>query len=147
MKAVVAHAVKEDGRYWTKARILEAFKEFADEMGRGPAVFDAHFRVPSWRAKYTAARISESERAYALGLRLPSADICCREFGSWENAVVAAGLMPNSPGARAVKPREGTLRNMSSVFVCPSCGAMRWRMDDVTGWCATCTRELAEAAA
>lgn len=145
--AEVVRIRHEEGRYWNRERIIDSFQAFAKGMGRAPSTTDVNFNLPSRRAKFSTARIAEAERAHDLGLRLPCATICRREFGSWPAAVLAAGLTPNPIGVRFPQPHLAGLRNMSSLTICPSCGDARWRMDEMTGWCANCTREHLEQAA
>lgn len=131
--------------HWTPERIIEAFQEFAVTMGRAPSTTDVNFNLPSRRAKFSAARIRDAERAHDLGLRLPCATIVRREFGDWPSGVRAAGLTPNTNARWTTPPSREGLRSMSSLTVCPSCGDARWRMDEHTGWCWDCTVEYESA--
>jgi hypothetical protein len=97
----IAH--QHDERYWTRDRIVEAFKAAGELLGRAPAVVDWQARMPSVRQKVSARRLEEAEPLQAAmddGFKFPPPQIVRREFGSWSAARVAAGFDPSPNGGR-----------------------------------------------
>ena len=71
--------------YWNRERIIESLQQWYAEHGQVPA------KVADWGR---------------AGPHHPSASSVDREFGSWNAAVVAAGLRPNRPGNRPRQTRD-----------------------------------------
>jgi hypothetical protein len=125
---------RHTGRHWTPERITTAFQEFYAAMGRAPTIDDTDWRSPSRRVRMSPRRVEEAERAACLGLRLPSRFIVARDFGSWREGIVAAGL-PSDPRHAAT-----IHRTPHPTQVCPSCGDFVSQIDAVHGWCLPCVR-------
>lgn len=75
-----ASRLTESGEGWTRQLAIEAIRRFFERFGRVPRLRDAEGN-----------------------LTMPSPNTACRLFGSWMEAVRAAGLEP-AYGARRVKP-------------------------------------------
>lgn len=99
-----SHRRQHEQRPWTAERIIEAFREFAERVGRPPAVPD--FNLARARAGCSAARIAEAEAAHATG-HYPTVTTVQREFGSWRAALAAAGFAPNQVGYPSWRGRRG----------------------------------------
>ena len=145
-------------RYWTRPRIVACLRVMADLLGRSPAVSDVN-RSPTMEAKLSPERVAEArplDEARAAGLRVPGPWVVQREFGSWANALAAAGLPPNPPGGQplhrgrrlrlvpdASKPTPPPPVVVVAVeeTVCPSCGEFVKRLDVETGWCRRCAQQ------
>jgi hypothetical protein len=130
--------LRRENRYWTPERIVDAFRVFAETMGRPPAINDTDWKAPSRRAEMTPGRLAEAQQAASLGLRLPGPGVVRREFGSWPNGLRAAGFDRPAlvPAALHRTPR--------ATQVCPSCGDFVSQIDDVHGWCPACVRERSD---
>lgn len=96
---------QHDERHWTRERIVRAFIRFRDETGRVPRVDDAHGPCESIVIRLSGRRIRELEQVRELGLVLPSPQFAQREFGSWTEALRAAGMRPSVGGAPTHRPR------------------------------------------
>jgi hypothetical protein len=153
-------AKQHDEREWTRKTIIEAFREFAAVMGRPPRAADSMLKnggCPCQRSRYSAARIAEADRAFALGLRLPVPALVSREFvGGWRAAQQAAGLSITGGGTPLHRDRLSVAERSAPItatesfrrgeFVCPSCGEFSSVLYERTGWCGSCTRTAQDAA-
>ena len=75
--------------YWTRPEMIQALKDLAERIGRVPTVKDVR----------AAVKDPDPEK------RPPSYDTICREFGSWTDALFAAG-MGSSFGRRGRRPKD-----------------------------------------
>ena len=115
----IARARQHEQRYWTADRIVGQLRLFHETTGRTPRARDLRPGGP---------------------VKLPSSDICVREFGSWNNAVEAAGFTPAPrTGGRAKGSIPGQSRNIRGLNACPRCGDLVWTLRWSTGWCVPCS--------
>ncbi len=90
---------QHDERRWTREKIVRAFIRFRDETGRTPRALDAHGPCESLVLRLSGRRIRELEQVQELGLVLPAPQFVQREFGSWAEALRAAGMRPSRGGS------------------------------------------------
>jgi hypothetical protein len=96
---------QHEERYWTAERIVETFQAFERIAGRPPAALDTGLgEAPSIRKRQSAARNAEGDRLRKL-IRLPHPFTVQREWGSWNEALKAAGFPPNPMGGRGHRKR------------------------------------------
>lgn len=100
-----AALASHEGRYWTRERIIETFRRFAEVAGRAPAVTDTGQRK-SVQRRLSDERIRESDTYERLVGPLPPPDSVYRELGSWHGAVLAAGLVPCKSGSPSHRGRR-----------------------------------------
>lgn len=94
-------------RYWTRTRIIAVFREFYVVVGRAPTSTDDIGLYPSQAKTLSPSRRRELHLVRALAPRLPSNEAVRREFGSWPEAVRAAGFVPSERGTRSHRePRK-----------------------------------------
>lgn len=87
--------------YWTRERILAAIHEWVEEYGRRPVATDWLRQVEGSLGQYVKAPRSQ----WVGSRRWPPVSSVQREFGSWANALEAAGLgYPQS--ADRLRPEE-----------------------------------------
>ena len=97
---------QHDDRFWTAERIVETFRLFHDRYGRSPSVLDTgQGQSPSQRRNKSAVRLADADRVRSEFM-LPHAAVVAREFGSWKDALAAAGLPANPTGAHAHRDRR-----------------------------------------
>lgn len=84
-------------KQWTRGAIIKAFREFARANGRSPTVLEAN-RSPSMQRKLSPERLAEIA---ANPVKLPHPHTVVETFGSWADALKAAGLPPNKTGGAA----------------------------------------------
>ena len=94
-------------RRWTPDTIIRSFQRFRDATGRTPRALDAHGPHESLVLRISGKRIHELEKARELGLVLPNPQTVRREFGSWDAAILAAGMEPSRGGGGTHRPRLG----------------------------------------
>lgn len=82
---------------WTRPRIIAAIQVFYDLHGRPPRATE--FSPALARSHTTPERWEEILRLHASG-DWPQYTAVRREFGSWNNAIRAAGFKPSPPGRR-----------------------------------------------
>lgn len=85
--------------YWTRERIIEAIQWWADKYGEAPATTD----WDPWHARHLFGdekRARRFERDHKAG-RIPSFRHTVKRFGTWNNAIAAAGFQPRDPFATA----------------------------------------------
>lgn len=89
------HATK----VWTREAIIARFQEFARVHGRSPSAVDVLCLTPSKRGAYSPRRVAAAVEAKKT-TPLPMPRLVAAAFGSWVDAVIAAGLQPGRPGRR-----------------------------------------------
>jgi hypothetical protein len=77
---------------WSERRIVNALRNWADEHGHAPLAIDS---------KRERAHLDGSHKLTRTFTALPSQQTVSRKFGSWNEALAAAGLEPHRP----VRPR------------------------------------------
>lgn len=102
--AACAAVASHEARFWTRERIVEVFQEFARLFDRAPSVTDVRSfsNTPTIARKLSEARLVEVDDVTivlaAHGLYLPLPSVVAREWGTWTNALAAAGLTPSPSG-------------------------------------------------
>lgn len=160
---------QHEERQWTRETIAEALRVAARVLGRTPVSQDT-IRAPSLRVKLSPERVAECERVDQLRDRglliLPPYNTVRREFGSWAAACDAAGLPQPPTGGAAHRGRRLRLvvdneppatpeprasaeyqpHRYRDGTVCPRCGDFCYSLDETTGFCRACVRDLVESA-
>jgi hypothetical protein len=96
--AQCAAAELHDERYWTRDRIISTMRAFNELFGRPPTTTDYTGRFDSQAVHFSETRLREIDEIAASGLRFPLPSVVSREFGSWANAVNAAGMEASPTG-------------------------------------------------
>lgn len=87
---------------WQPEEIIAVFKKFHETFGRSPTTIEAMSTAPTIRRDLLPWRLRQIDEARRL-VPLPSPMAVQGAFGSWENAVRAAGLEPAKRGSMHAK--------------------------------------------
>lgn len=89
---------QHDHREWNQQAVIAAMRRFAEANGRPPASGD--FTPAILGDRCSPERVSAALAAKRTG-RYPSMSVVMREFGTWQNALAAAGFGKNPTGGAA----------------------------------------------
>lgn len=95
------HAARQHAeREWTAEKIIETFQAFEAHYGRPPVALDTPLGLsPSQASRLSATRVAETRAIQDGPVRLPQLRMVAREFGSWNDAIRAAGFQPTRGGS------------------------------------------------
>ena len=94
---------QHETRQWTKATVLAGIQRFAERYGRQPVASDFLVGEPS------AIKAEQRERYHRDG-DYPPYSVIQREFGTWADAIEAAGFPRPRAGHYVRNPRPADLR-------------------------------------
>lgn len=79
---------------WTRERILECIRAWAEKHGEPPGAAD--WNPAQCELRHDPARAERARAGITAGV-FPGAYVVYRRFGSWNEAIEAAGFVPRAP--------------------------------------------------